>query len=37
MLFRLILEGTQVNRRCEAMDFAVVGKQSASHPDFNSA
>lgn len=37
MLFRLILEGTQVNRRCEAMDVAVVGKQSASYPDFNSA
>lgn len=37
MLFRLILEGTQVNRRCEAMDVAVVGKQSAFYPDFNSA
>lgn len=37
MLFRLILEEIQVNRRCEAMDVAVVGKQSASYPDFNSA
>lgn len=37
MLFRLVLEGTQVNRRCEAMDVAVVSKQSASYPDSNSA
>lgn len=37
MLFRLILEETQVNRRFEAMDVAVVGKQSASYPDSNSA
>lgn len=37
MLFRPILEETQVNRRCEAMDVAVVGKQSVSYPDSNSA
>lgn len=37
MLFRLILEESQVNRRCEAMNVAVVRMQSASYPDFNSA
>lgn len=35
MLFRLILEGTQVKRRYEAMDVAVVRMQSASYPDSN--
>lgn len=33
MLFRLILEESQVNRRCEAMNVAVVRMQSASYPD----
>lgn len=37
MLFRLILEESQVKRGCEAMDVAVVRKQSASYPNSNSA
>lgn len=37
MHFRLILEESQVNRRCEAINIAVVGMQSASYPDSNSA
>lgn len=37
MLFRLILEESQVNRRCEAMNVAVVRMQSASYADSNSA
>lgn len=37
MLFRLILEESQVNRRCEAINVAVVRMQSASYPDSNSA
>lgn len=37
LLFRLILEESQVNRRCEAMNVAVVRMQSASYPDSNSA
>lgn len=37
MLFPLILEESQVNRRREAINIAVVGMQSASYPDSNSA